>query len=215
MAFKKGHTINNGKKFSEEHRKKLSDKKKGSIPWNKGLKGIMKPNKTSFKKGQTPWNKGMKTSLDVIKKLSESHKGKHISPKTEFKKGIRISTKTEFKKGNIPWNKGLTGIKTHNEKSKEKISKAISKYIEKCGYKSGFCPNNGKYEKQILDLIEKILNIKIERQYKVGKYFIDGYCKELNLAIEVDELHHNKQIEKDKIRQQNIENILGCKFLRI
>jgi len=27
-------------------------------PWNKGTKGIMKPNKTSFKKGRVCWNKG-------------------------------------------------------------------------------------------------------------------------------------------------------------
>jgi len=36
--------------------------KKGYIPWNKGTKGIMKPNRTSFKKG-------------------------HLAPKTAFKKG--------------------------------------------------------------------------------------------------------------------------------
>jgi len=32
--------------------------KKGMIPWNKGTKGVMKPNKTSFKKGKKAknWN---------------------------------------------------------------------------------------------------------------------------------------------------------------
>lgn len=30
--------------------------KKGSKPWNKGTKGIMKPNRTSFQKGNTPKN---------------------------------------------------------------------------------------------------------------------------------------------------------------
>jgi len=30
----------------------------GKPSWNKGSKGVMKPNNTSFKKGITPWNKG-------------------------------------------------------------------------------------------------------------------------------------------------------------
>lgn len=41
----------------------LTKFKKGMIPWNKGLKGVIKPNAGSFKKGQ------------------------HSSPETEFKKG--------------------------------------------------------------------------------------------------------------------------------
>lgn len=35
-----------------EIKQKISEKKKGSIPWNKGTKGITKPNQTSFKKGE-------------------------------------------------------------------------------------------------------------------------------------------------------------------
>lgn len=32
-----------------------SNGNKGKPSWNKGLKGVMKPNKTSFKKGNIPW----------------------------------------------------------------------------------------------------------------------------------------------------------------
>jgi len=34
----KGNTYNLGRKFSKKHRKKISESKMGSIPWNKGLK---------------------------------------------------------------------------------------------------------------------------------------------------------------------------------
>ena len=40
-----------GKKLLEEHKRKLSEAHKGQKSWNKGLKGVLKPNKTSFKKG--------------------------------------------------------------------------------------------------------------------------------------------------------------------
>ena len=51
-SFKKGHEfIKGGEKGWF---------KKGFVPWNKDLKGVMKRNKTSFKKGQVAWNKGLK-----------------------------------------------------------------------------------------------------------------------------------------------------------
>lgn len=49
-------------------------------------------------KGNIPWNKGLKATAVAIKHQSESHIGKHCSPKTEFQKGL------------IPWHKGTKGI---------------------------------------------------------------------------------------------------------
>ncbi len=50
-------------------------------------------------------------------------------------------------------------------------------------------------------------------------YWVDGYSKEKNIVIEIDEQHHfNKDgslKEKDVIRQKEIEELLGCKFIRI
>ncbi len=53
----------------------------GSTPWNKGLKGSIEPNKTSFKKGNTI---GINTRIK---------KGKRLSPSTEFKKGCEPHNK--------------------------------------------------------------------------------------------------------------------------
>lgn len=50
-------------------------------------------------------------------------------------------------------------------------------------------------------------------------YWVDGYSKEKNIVIEYDERHHfNKDgtlKERDAIRQKEIENHLGCQFIRI
>jgi hypothetical protein len=32
---------------------------------------------------------------------------------------------------------------------------------------------------------------------------------------EIDEKHHNRQIQKDEIRQKEIQDLLNCKFIRI
>ena len=61
----------------------------------------------------------------------------------------------------------------------------------------------------------QIKNKRFLRQYSVGKYVIDFFCPEIKLAIEVDGDTHNssEEIEYDKYRQSEIEN-LGIKFLR-
>jgi len=45
---------------TKETRLKQRKAKLGKSTWNKGTKGVMKPNKTSFKKGHTSWVKGLK-----------------------------------------------------------------------------------------------------------------------------------------------------------
>lgn len=79
---------------SEETRKKISEANKGKTSWNKGKKS-----------GKPSWNKGIPmreesklkmakavkkawSNPNLRKRQSESHKGKHLSPKTEFKKGM-------------------------------------------------------------------------------------------------------------------------------
>ena len=57
---------------------------------------------------------------------------------------------------------------------------------------------------------------KIYPQYPVfdGKFRIDWYIPELNLAVEFDEFHHMQHTQKDESRQFEIEKELGCKFIR-
>lgn len=54
-----------------------------------------------------------------------------------------------------------------------------------------------------------------DRQRPIGNYIVDFYCKDLQLAIEVDGITHfdKKVIEKDFIRQEDIESY-GVSFLR-
>ena len=57
----------------------------------------------------------------------------------------------------------------------------------------------------------------IENFYvKKFKYMIDFYLPKMKLAIEVDEHgHKDRKPEKEKTRQKDIEECLGCTFIRI
>lgn len=54
-----------------------------------------------------------------------------------------------------------------------------------------------------------------DRQKPIGTYIVDFFCKDLQLAIEIDGITHldEKVIVKDFVRQEEIESY-GVNFLR-
>lgn len=74
---------------------------------------------------------------------------------------------------------------------------------------------NRLQEEASLKTIEQLLGIKLIRQYKVLNYRLDGYDPDTNTAYEIDEPEHRYKHAKDAERQQKIEAVLGCKFVRI
>jgi len=66
-----------------------------------------------------------------------------------------------------------------------------------------------------IDTIEQVLNVKLERQFKCGKYKIDGYDSINKVAYEIDEQHHRHNIEEDLSREEEIKRYLGCTFKRV
>ena len=187
---------------------KLSEKTKENIRnSNIGKHNISEETRENLRKshlGQTAWNKGKK--------------GLQIAWNKDTK-GIMKSNKTSFKKGMIPWNKNkITEIKPwfgkkRSEADKKKMSISTIKYIKRNGLT--FKTRIGRYEKQILDNLEECFNYNILRQHQVDRYFLDGYCPQLNCAIEIDEKMHRKNIHYDIIRENKIKSIIGCTFLRI
>ena len=109
-----GGTVGNHGKLSEEHKRKISETKKGKTAWNKGKKFPGKFSKGgTWEKGNEPWNKGKKTSEETLAKL----RGRKRSEET-------CKKMSEAKKGKTAWNKGLIGQYTASEETKRKISEA-------------------------------------------------------------------------------------------
>ncbi|PJB18809.1 MAG: DNA methylase [Flavobacteriaceae bacterium CG_4_9_14_3_um_filter_33_16] len=65
------------------------------------------------------------------------------------------------------------------------------------------------------EIKNKKLGVSFSRQIPIDEYIVDFYCKDLQLAIEVDGSIHfeDGQQEKDAIRQKRLES-LGVNFIR-
>ena len=70
-------------------------------------------------------------------------------------------------------------------------------------------------ESVALTTIEQLLGVTITRQFRVGRYRIDGYDEANLVAYEIDGPDHRYRTEQDAIRQAVIEKELGCRFVRI
>lgn len=85
--------------------------------------------------GKTAWNKGIPWSEEAKKKMRKAHKGKHYSPKTEFKKGLipwcagkklPELSKARMGEGNPMWNGGLSFL-PYGPKFNKYLKKKIKK----------------------------------------------------------------------------------------
>jgi len=78
--------------------------------------------------------------------------------------------------------------------------------------------NMTKAEKLLWQRLRKrqIREKRFLRQFGIDKYFVDFYCPELKLAVEVDGVTHNSvyEMEYDLVRQDEIE-YYGITFLRV
>lgn len=75
----------------------------------------------------------------------------------------------------------------------------------------------GKNETKILNLIESLNNIKIDRKFRVCQFYPDGYCHETNTIYEVYEKFHAfpKHRKFDEMRRHMIQDELKCDFVII
>ena len=80
-----------------------------------------------------------------------------------------------------------------------------------------YLPNIGNNEIKLLNEQEILDNCIIDRNFKVGMYNPDGYCKDTNTIYEVYEKYHTytKQHESDIKRQSYIQKHLKCNFVII
>lgn len=91
--------------------------------------------------------------------------------------------------------------------------------IVKLHFDFGIYISSKAKEDIVLSTIEQLQNIRIIRQHPIKYYRLDGYCIENNTAYEVDDSYHYEASgelkESCKKRQQDVQDFLGCSFVRI
>jgi hypothetical protein len=151
---------------------------------------------------------GKIVSDETRKRMSESFTGRVYSDKT--RKNMSESRKSYFENMNddeyVKYckNRRLTSIKYWKTKFE-------------------VYPNYNKSSIPIIEAKAKELGITDlqhaenggEYHIKELGYFVDGYSKEKNIVIEYYEKFHTSNIKKDMNRQQEITNLLKCKFIII
>lgn len=158
-----------------------------------------------------------KDRVSPIKGRIGHTKGKHIIT-DEYREKISVAGKKRFSsmENRIKQSEALKGKNLgfhHTEETKQILREKNLKYREENNIKG--LPFIGKNEKALLDYLEICFEKIILRQYKVGRYSVDGYIPEYNLCIEIDEPQHIWNKEKDKKREDDIRNKLQCSFFRI
>ena len=118
----------------------------------------------------------------------------------------------------ITENEFLSILQRCRTMNKDEINKIKNNLVKNGLLKDALVLEDTK-EQGFIQLLLEVLEpfgFTISRQYRVLRYRVDAYIHELNIAIEYDENGHvGYSYESHELRQKEIENYLGCKFIRV
>jgi len=200
---------------------------KNKPAWNKGLtkdtdervkkysNSLITAWVTGKETGRTSWNTGLSVEDDRVKLNVEKS---------------RLSLLTGYETGKVvPWNKGKSFPQVAGDNSptkrpevRQKLRLSIIESIKKC--KNGIAPRYNPHACRLFDAINKEmgwcgLHAENGGEFYIKDlgYWVDYYEPTLNIVIEYYEKGHNKTktIIRDTRRQQEIINLLKCKFIVI
>lgn len=171
--------------------------------------------------GNEPWFVGK----DVAEILGYDNKNRDIIRHVDEEDRIMIKKK-EFnykilgqRGGWLINKKGIVNLLARNQTSSVDYKTKLKKWLVSLGLIQDKLLLTERKEIKFLDKIQEVLKpFKLEgiKQYKVLNYRVDFYIPKLNIAIEYDEGEHKYySYEQQEGRQKEIEDLLGCDFVRV
>ena len=226
-----------GKKHTKETKNKIGNKNKGKLKGkNNPMYGKLVYDVWVEKYGKEKANKLLKEKSEKQSNMVCGEKnpffGKVHTEETKEKisKSLKQSNKFNETMNSKEYREKMSNKMKNRIFSDEHIRKLRLKKIEQIS-KNKFngnqvSPSYNPIGCEILDEISNEKNIHIQHAMNGGEfyikhlgYWVDGYDKENNIVYEIDEkLHYDfngNLKEKDQKRQTQIEEYLGCQFIRI
>jgi very-short-patch-repair endonuclease len=170
-------------------------------------------------------NLGKKHTAERVEKSRLSRLGYKHTEHWKNEARIRMSGKKFPPEFGEAISKKMMGNKNSTNKPKPKhwkenlIAKMTKNFQEPNNIGRAFLPNYNETACEYFDWLNKFMGW--DGQYATHKgeknilnYFVDYYEPLLNIVIEWDEAHHKKQVVKDTNRQNEIKNLLKCRFFR-
>jgi len=231
-----------GKHHSKETRKRQSEANSGENH-PRGMLGKHHSEETRKRQseansGENHPNFGKNFSEEHKKKLSESHTGKRRITYERIKEFAEnegfefLMTENEYKENykdqySELWFRCSKGFKFPTNWSNFRDGTIrCPECVKERQRQSGIVPNYNPEGCRMIDKYGNENNYNFQHAENGGEYhikelgyWVDGYDKERNTVIEIDEYHHFDRdgniSEKDVQRQKEITDFLGCKFVRL
>lgn len=167
--------------------------------------------------------RGRVFSEETIQKMKISHLGKKVSEETKVKISKTSLGRIQSEETKMKISVAQLGKKVSEETKKNQRLAAIKRIKDRYGQAT---PNYNPEACKLIDEYGNEHGYNFQHAENGGEflvkglgYYLDGYDKVKNVAIEVDEEHHfdyNGILRKrDVRRQKEIEKHLECEFIRL
>jgi hypothetical protein len=171
-------------------------------------------------------NKQLKRLNIPVRNVKQSHYMDGYKERIETTNLKKYGATNPLSKGTVSYNKKNKTVKQKYGVDNVFQHPTVKEKIRKSGAFKSLFPNYNKNAILIIEEYGKKYGYNFQHAENGGEYYVDGlgyyldgYDKEKNVVIEIDEYHHfdinGNYKQKDVIRQQKIENLLNCKFIRI
>ena len=184
--------------------------------WKQSYTKAVKSNSKCYSCRPNHWLGG-KHTLQTKNKISSANKNQEYN-KSNLGKRFSESHRRKIAQANIR-NKSRTGM-PHLPETKLKMRLSAIARIERVAGQA--YPRYNPLACRIIEKYGKLHGYNFQHAENGGEvhikelgYWVDGYDTEQNVVIEYHESYHNRQVEKDKQRQQEIIEYLECKFIII
>lgn len=177
-----------GRSRSEEHRRHISEAKRGGTPWNKGLVDAVAVSSETRQRMSEAQKARAPASIETRQKRSRIRKGMRFS--TEWRENIRLSR---------------LGT-TLSEETKQRIA-------ESCAHSLAQRVPTNRLELALRSLLEEQGVTDLVPQQRFGKFVADWYSPSLNAIFEADGVYWH-DIDRDAMRDEEIQSRFGVETYR-